>query len=78
MLRVCSCLAPLHGLTFATPALVLLAARKIYLHRIVLGSPSNDRSLQYGSKIQALKGLYEGLTTEDVIEQVLEEVEIPV
>ncbi len=78
LLTFSSCLAPLHGLNFVTPALVLLAARKIYAHRLVLSTPENDRSLQYGSDVKSLIPLFEGLKPEDVIEEVLEQVEIPV
>lgn len=73
-----SCLAPLHHLPYTTPALAHLAARKIYAHRIVLGTAGEDRSLQYGGDVAGLRGIYEGLRVEDVIEEVLGEVEVPV
>ena len=71
------CLAPLHALTYATPSLISLAARKIYPHRITITSPENERSMQYGSDLEAVKAVLEGVRAEDVIEDVLGEVEGP-
>lgn len=65
------CLAPLHGLTYATPSLIALAARKIYLHRIHVVKPEKERSMQWGSDLEAIKTLLDGLGAEDVIEDVL-------
>ncbi|KAF2008419.1 hypothetical protein BU24DRAFT_415961 [Aaosphaeria arxii CBS 175.79] len=70
-------LAPLHGLTYVTPSLVALAARKIYPHRIGLALPSAERSMQWGSSIEAVKAVLGGVTAEDVIEEVLQSVEAP-
>jgi hypothetical protein len=72
-----SALAPLHGLTYITPSLVALAARKIYAHRIVITSPERERSMQWGSSLEAVKAVLEGVTPEDVIEEVLQSVEAP-
>jgi len=71
------CLAPLHGLTFVTPALISLAARKIYRHRITIASATEDRSLQYGSDLSAVSALLDGIKPETVIEEVLQRVEVP-
>ncbi|KAK0507808.1 hypothetical protein JMJ35_009697 [Cladonia borealis] len=71
------CLAPLHGLSFVTPSLIALAARKIYPHRITITSPENERSMQYGSDLEAVKAILEGVRPEDVIEDVLVQVEAP-
>ncbi len=70
-------LAPLHGLSYVSPSLVALAARKVYPHRIVLARPENERSMMWGSDVRAVRALLEGLTVEDVIEDVLRNVEMP-
>jgi hypothetical protein len=70
-------LATLHGLEYVTPSLVALAARKIYPHRLLLCTPENERSLQYGSDLEAVREVLEALTTDDVIENVLASVETP-
>ncbi|KAF2658937.1 hypothetical protein K491DRAFT_702587 [Lophiostoma macrostomum CBS 122681] len=70
-------LAPLHGLTYISPSLVALAARKIYPHRIVITVPERERSMQWGSSLEAVKAVLEGVTVEDVIEEVLQSVEVP-
>ena len=65
------CLAPLHRLDYVTPALVGLAARKVYLHRIRITPPEKERSMQWGSKLEAVEALLEDVGPEDVIEDVL-------
>lgn len=70
-------LAPLHGLSFVTPSLVKLAARKIYQHRVVITAPEDEISLQWGSSLEAIKEYLDGLLVEDVIEEVLNTVEVP-
>ncbi|CAE7023050.1 hypothetical protein PTNB73_02275 [Pyrenophora teres f. teres] len=70
-------LAPLHGLNYISPSMVALAARKIYPHRIIIAAPENERSMQWGSSLEAVKAVLEGVTVEDVIEEVLESVEVP-
>jgi hypothetical protein len=70
-------LAPLHSLTYITPSLVALAVRKAYPHRLVLVDPQRERSLQWGSQLAAVKELMSGVTIEDVIEEVLENVDTP-
>ncbi|KAF1846868.1 uncharacterized protein K460DRAFT_280504 [Cucurbitaria berberidis CBS 394.84] len=70
-------LAPLHGLDYMSPSLVALAARKVYPHRIVITAPENERSMQWGSSLEAVKAVLEGVTVEDVIEEVLQSVEAP-
>ncbi len=70
-------LAPLHGLNFVSPSLVALAARKIYPHRIIITTPENERSMQWGSSIEAVRAVLEGVKVEDIIEEVLESVEAP-
>ncbi|CAJ2507714.1 Uu.00g089000.m01.CDS01 [Anthostomella pinea] len=64
-------LAALHGLDYATPALVGLAARKIYLHRIRVVEPQRERSMQWGSDLAAVEALLRDVGPEDVIEDVL-------
>lgn len=64
-------MAPLHGLTYVTPSIVGLAARKVYRHRIEIASPEKERSMQYGSDLDAIREILEGVGPEDVIEDVL-------
>jgi MoxR-like ATPase len=72
------CLAPLHGLPFATPSLVTLAARKVYMHRLTLVDAENERSMQYGSDGVTMAELLVDMTPELVIEDVISNVEVPV
>jgi hypothetical protein len=72
-----STLAPLHSLDYISPSLVALAARKIYPHRIVITAPQDERSMQWGSSLEAVKTVLDGVTVEDVIEEVLQSVEVP-
>ncbi|KAH8771782.1 hypothetical protein F5883DRAFT_45176 [Diaporthe sp. PMI_573] len=71
-------LAALHGLEFVTPALVGVAARKVYLHRIKMVEPAKERSIQWGSELGAIERLLEGWGPEDVVEEVLAVVTAPV
>lgn len=71
-------LAPLHGLDFVTPSLVAKATRKVYLHRIKLVAPEHERSMQWGSDLAAVEAILEGVGPEEVIEDVLELVAVPV
>jgi len=71
-------LAALHGLEYATPAIVALAARKVYLHRIRIVAPRDERSMQWGSDLAAVKVLLDGVGPEEVIEDVLAMVSPPV
>ncbi|KAF3046280.1 hypothetical protein E8E11_003533 [Didymella keratinophila] len=70
-------LAPLHGLEYISPSMVALAARKIYPHRVAITTPENERSLQWGSSLEAVKAVLDGVTAEDVVEEVLQSVEVP-
>ncbi|KAF2734512.1 hypothetical protein EJ04DRAFT_493463 [Polyplosphaeria fusca] len=70
-------LAPLHALNYVSPSLVALAARKVYPHRIKITSPEDERSMQWGSSLDAVKSILDGVTAEDVIEEVLQSVEVP-
>ncbi|GAP89123.1 putative ATPase associated with various cellular activities aaa_3 protein [Rosellinia necatrix] len=71
-------LAALHGLGFATPELVRLAARKIYAHHIAVVPAERERSMQWGSDLAVVKALLEDVQPEDVIEDVLGMVDVPV
>jgi MoxR-like ATPase len=71
-------LAPLHGLSYVTPSLVALAVKKIYPHRIHIVPPEKERSVQWGSNIDAVAAALEGMGAEAVIEDVLASVEVPV
>lgn len=57
--------------------MVALAARKIYPHRIIITTPENERSLQWGSSLEAVKAVLDGVTPDDVVEEVLQSVEVP-
>ncbi|KAI1175476.1 hypothetical protein F4777DRAFT_550081 [Nemania sp. FL0916] len=70
-------LAALHGLDYVTPELVQLAARKIYAHHIVIVTPEQERSMQWGSDLDAVKTLLEDVQPEDVVEDVLGLVDVP-
>lgn len=70
-------LAPLHGLDFVPPSLVVLAARKVYPHRLVLATPETERSIQWGSSPEAVRKMLEGVTVEDAIEDAIASVETP-
>jgi hypothetical protein len=65
------CLAPLHGLVYTTPSLIALAARRIYRHRIDVVKPENERSLQWGSEIEAVEALLKDVGPDDIIEDVI-------
>lgn len=75
--RLIRCLAPLHGIDYVTPALVALAARKVYLHRVEVARPDDERSVQWGSNVRAVEALLEGVGPEEVIEDVLAMVAAP-
>jgi MoxR-like ATPase len=70
-------LATLNGLDYVSPALVGLAARKIYLHRIRVVSQERERSMQWGSELAAVEQMLDGVGPEDIIEDVLGVVEVP-
>ena len=74
---VAKALAPLHGLDFVPPSLVALAARKVYPHRMIMATAQTERTLQWGSDPDAVREMLTGLTTEDVIEDVLGSVDVP-
>lgn len=67
----------MHGMDYLTPSLVCLAAKKVYRHRIVVARPKDDRSLQYGSQIESVARLLEGVTADQIIDTVLLQVEVP-
>ncbi len=64
-------------MTFVTPTLVALAAKKIYPHRIEIVAPEKERSMQWGSDIHAVRAALEGVGPETVIDDVLGMVEVP-
>ena len=70
-------LAPLHNLDFVTPSLVALAARKIYPHRLLISAAEHERSMQYGSDLDAVQELLDGVSPETVIEAVINTVPCP-
>ncbi|TQW02846.1 ATPase associated with various cellular activities AAA_3 [Cordyceps javanica] len=71
-------LAPLHRLDFVTPALVGLAARKVYLHRIRITDPRRERSMQWGSRLEAVEALLQHVGPEEVLDDVMTMVTAPV
>jgi hypothetical protein len=64
-------LATLNGIDYLTPSIVALAARKAFRHRIVLAEPEDDRSLQYGSDIQAVTKVLAQATPDSILDGVL-------
>ena len=71
-------LAVIHDQTYVSPSLITLAVRKIYPHRITIVQPEAERSIQYGSDLEAISALLEGYHPSRVIEEVLASVDIPV
>ncbi|KAK7204374.1 hypothetical protein BZA70DRAFT_311495 [Myxozyma melibiosi] len=71
------CLCPLHGLNYATPAIVKIAARKTYTHRITVPSPEDERSMAYGSDVEAVTKFLQFWTPDLVLDDVLDSVPIP-
>jgi hypothetical protein len=76
--RLIKSLAPLNKVDYVTPALVALAVRKVYLHRIRIAAAERERSMQWGSDVDAVRELLEGIGPEEVLEQVLSQVAVPV
>ncbi|KAL1887736.1 hypothetical protein Sste5346_010029 [Sporothrix stenoceras] len=85
--KLAQCLAPLHRLDYISPSLVALAARKTYLHRIrtvpvghsgSCQSTVHERSMQWGSEKVAVEAILEGMSPEEVIDDVLGTVVPPV
>ena len=70
-------LPPLHGLSYVTPSFVALAARKVFPHRIEITTAENERSMQWGSDLDAVTDSLKEIDPDTVIEQVLDEVDIP-
>ena len=71
------CLAPLHGLSFVTPQLIDMAARKVYSHRIQVVNAESERSLQYGGDLSAVEHYLSGYRAGRIIDEALERVEVP-
>lgn len=57
--------------------MVALAAKKIYPHRIEIVAPAKERSMQWGSDIEAVTAALEGIGPDVVIDDVLGMVEVP-
>lgn len=73
------CLAALHALDFATPALVGLAIFKIYTHRLnLVRVAADERSFLWGGSETAVAEYLKGMDVESVIEDVLSSVSPPV
>jgi MoxR-like ATPase len=70
-------LAPLHGIDYVTPALVALALKKVYLHRIQMVSVDQERSMQWGSRADVVKAYLGDFSPEDVMDDVLDTVSAP-
>ena len=70
-------LAPMHGLSYVTPSLVALAARKVFPHRVEIAASEDERSMQWGSDKNAVAAYLKDMTPEKVIEDILEQVEVP-
>lgn len=76
--KLMRCLAPLHGLDYVTPALVGVAAKKVYLHRIRITTAENERSMQWGSKVEAVAAILEDMGPEEIVDDVLGMVTAPI
>lgn len=63
--------AALHGLDYLTPSITALAAKKVFLHRVVVAKPEDDRSLQYGSDRETVTRVLAGVGPEDILDSVL-------
>lgn len=70
-------LAPFHGIDYVTPSLIALAAKKVYPHRLIIATPSRERSTQYGTDLATAQYLLEDLDPEKVIQNVLDTIECP-
>ena len=70
-------LAVIHRLTYVTPSLVDLATQKIYPHRISIAAPQQERSLQYGSALDAIKSTLKDATPQTIIFKTLDNLEQP-
>lgn len=70
-------LASLHGLDYVTPSLVALALKKVYLHRITIVQPEQERSMQWGSQLEAVQAILEDFGPEEAMEEVLGMVPTP-
>ncbi|RDA82920.1 hypothetical protein CP532_6063 [Ophiocordyceps camponoti-leonardi (nom. inval.)] len=77
MEKITRCLASIHNIDFVTPALVALAINKVYLHRIRLVAPDRERSLQWGSSLEAVEAVLAGVGPEQIIQDVLDTVTAP-
>ncbi|PWY65574.1 hypothetical protein BO70DRAFT_185534 [Aspergillus heteromorphus CBS 117.55] len=64
-------LAVLHGIDYLTPSIVALAAKKVFRHRIIVASPEEDRSLQYGSDFKAVSQVLEYANPDSILDGVL-------
>ncbi|RMZ84843.1 hypothetical protein DV737_g1000, partial [Chaetothyriales sp. CBS 132003] len=72
LLDLAKYLAPLHGIDFVTPSLVGLAAKKVYMHRLIISSPRRDSGRKHDHNIDASKQQLVERDPEEVIESVLE------
>ncbi|EYE92962.1 uncharacterized protein EURHEDRAFT_414911 [Aspergillus ruber CBS 135680] len=70
-LRFSKFLAALHGLDYLTPSIAALAAKKVFRHRIIIAKPEDDRSLQYGSDLEAVSQVLRNVGPEEILESVL-------
>lgn len=71
-------LSLLHGIDYVTPSIIILAAKKVFLHRIVVATPEDDRSLQYGSDLDAVAEVLSHVTPDTILNNVLAEIDVPV
>jgi len=71
-------LTTIHGNSFATPAIIGLAFRKVYRHRVQITTADFERSVQYGSHPKTIASILDGITVDSILENVLQEVEVPV
>ncbi|KAK9462684.1 uncharacterized protein V1516DRAFT_670890 [Lipomyces oligophaga] len=72
------CLCPLHGITYATPSIVSIATRKTFTHRIAIPLPEDERSVAYGSQLDAVEKFLSYWTPDLVLDDIIDTVAAPV
>lgn len=70
-------IAVLHGLEYVTPAVVGLAVRKVYFHRLVLADEHTERSIRWGGDPGAVQMAMKGVDVDMAIDAVLAGVQSP-
>ncbi|KAK9469680.1 hypothetical protein V1512DRAFT_15343 [Lipomyces arxii] len=72
------CLCPLHHVGYAIPTIVVIAARKVFGHRINMATAAEDRSVLYGSDPKAVGQFLQEWTPDLVLDDIFETVPAPI